>query len=66
MADKDNMEDTSLNGMTVSIGLRYATEVSSVVGVVRKQTAQGVYVDVKKSAVFYPWTSVIYIKYDVE
>ena len=48
----------------VSIGLRYASEISSVEGLVSEVSDIGILVSVKKTTVFYPWTSVIFVKFD--
>ena len=54
----------SLTGKTVAVGFRYVTEMGSVEGIVLKETPNGVFVQVKKKLMFYPWTSVVYVRVD--
>jgi len=58
------LSTNSLVGKKVAIGLRYITEMGASEGVVLEETPAGIFVQVKKRAMFYPWTSVVYVRID--
>jgi hypothetical protein len=58
------LSTNSLVGKKVSIGLRYVIEMGAAEGVVLEETPSGFYVQVKRNVLFYPWTSVVYVRID--
>lgn len=58
------MSTRSLVGERVAIGLRYATEMGAAEGEVLEETANGIFVRVKKKVMFYPWISIVYVRID--
>ncbi len=58
------MSTNSFVGKKVSIGLRYVSEMGAAEGVVLDETSVGVLVQVKRNTVFYPWTSIVYLRID--
>jgi hypothetical protein len=58
------LSTSPLVGKKVSIGLRYITEMGASEGVVLEETPAGILVQVKKREMFYPWTSVVFVRID--
>jgi hypothetical protein len=53
-----------LIGKKVAIGFRYVTDMGSAEGVVLEETPNGIFVQVRSSLMFYPWSSVVYVRID--
>lgn len=58
------MSTNSFIGKKVSVGFRYVIEMGAAEGVVVSQDEQGLLVRVKKNLMFYPWTSIVYVRVD--
>ena len=58
------MSTNSFIGKKVAIAIRYISEMGAVGGEVLEETVNGVFVQVKSKTMFYPWSSVIYIRVD--
>jgi hypothetical protein len=58
------LSTNSFVGKKVSIGLRYVIEMGAAEGVVIEESSIGVLVQVKRNTVFYPWTSIVYLRID--
>lgn len=58
------MSTRSLVGQRVAIGLRYVIEMGAAEGDVLEETANGIFVKVKRNVMFYPWSSIIYVRID--
>jgi hypothetical protein len=54
----------SLIGKTVAVGFRYTTDMGAAEGVVLEETPNGIFVQVKSNLMFYPWSSVVYVRVD--
>jgi hypothetical protein len=54
----------SLVGKNVAVGFRYVTEMGAAEGVVLEETPNGIFVQLKSKTMFYPWTSVVYVRVD--
>ncbi len=53
-----------LIGKKVSVGLRYVVDMGAAEGTVVEETPSGIFVQVKKNVMFYPWSSVVYVRVD--
>ena len=54
----------SLTGKNVAVGFRYVTEMGAAEGVVLEETPTGIFVQVKRKLMFYPWTSIVFVRID--
>ena len=58
------LSTNSFIGKKVAIAIRYISEMGAVSGEVLEETVYGVFVQVKNRTIFYPWSSIIYIRVD--
>jgi len=58
------LSTNSFIGKKVAIAIRYVSEMGAVGGEVLEETVHGVFVQVKSKMMFYPWSSIIYIRVD--
>jgi|LauGreDrversion4_2_1035121.scaffolds.fasta_scaffold1435494_2 hypothetical protein len=54
----------SLVGKNVAVGFRYVTEMGAAEGTVLEETPNGIFVQVKRKLMFYPWTSIVFVRID--
>lgn len=54
----------SLVGKNIAVGFRYVTDMGAAEGLVLEETPNGIFVEVKGKTMFYPWTSVVYVRID--
>jgi hypothetical protein len=54
----------SLVGKNVAVGFRYVNEMGAAEGVVLEETPNGIFVQLRKKTMFYPWTSVVFVRID--
>ncbi len=53
-----------LIGKKVAVGFRYVADMGAAEGVVLEETPNGIFVQVKSNLMFYPWSSVVYVRID--
>jgi hypothetical protein len=54
----------SLTGKNVAVGFRYVSDMGAAEGTVLEETSNGIFVRVKSKTMFYPWTSIVYVRID--